>query len=115
MLITISKTLETDIMNFAKINEIDDINSFLANCLRDGFNIAKYGTSPQDNFKKENKPLKIEKYDTEESNFGRVDGNEKKRPGRPKKQNRENEESSEQIKKTEENIKPKKTIRIIKK
>ena len=48
-------------MNFVNINEIDDVNAFLANCLCDGFNIAKYGVSPQDNFKKENKPFINEK------------------------------------------------------
>lgn len=115
MIIEISKSLEADIMNFVKLNYIEDINNFLAGCLRDGFNIAKYGVSPQDNFKKENKPLKIENYDAEKNYTERLEGNEKKKPGGPKKQSGEREENIKQIEKNEESIKPKKTIRIIKK
>ena len=63
MNIVISKKLESDIMNFVKLNEIDDLNNFLEVCLYNGFNLAKYGVSPQDNYQNENKPLKIEKYD----------------------------------------------------
>lgn len=115
MIIEISKSLEADIMNFVKLNYIEDINNFLACCLRDGFNIAKYGISPKDNLKKENKPLKIENYDTEKFYTERLEGNEKKKPDRAKKQSGEREESIKQIEKNEESIKPKKTIRIIKK
>lgn len=112
MLITIPRTLETDIMNFVKINNIEDINNFLVVCLRDGFSIAKYGVSPKDNFNKENKPLNIEKYDKEENNFSGVEGEKPKKRGRPKKQ-QPKEESS--IQKQEEVVKPKKIIRILKK
>jgi hypothetical protein len=113
MLIEISRVLETDIMNFVKVNEIKDINAFLAGCLRDGFNIAKYGVSPQDNFKNENKPFKIENYDTEEES--NTEGVEKpKKRGRPKKQ-QANEESIIQEEEKVEPIKPKKKITIIKK
>lgn len=116
MIIEISRTLESDIMNFVKVNEVDDINGFLANCLRDGFNIAKYGVSPKDNFKNENKPLKIENYEnTEESNSKGVEKEEGKRKGSTKKRSSTSEESIKPIEKTEESIKPKKTIRIIKK
>ena len=40
--------------NFCKANKIDDIDSFVDKCLLQGFNVIKYGLSPQDNFKKEN-------------------------------------------------------------
>ncbi len=112
MEITIPRPLENDIMNFVKLNEIKDINGFLSNCLRDGFNIAKYGYSPKDNFEKENKPFKIEKNDTEEVELTAVEGDEKpKSKRRPKKQQSEEKESI--IQKQEEVVKPKKTIKII--
>ena len=79
MLITISKTLENDIMSFVKLNQIEDVNGFLTGCLRDGFNIAKYGYSPKDNFNKENKPFKVENYDSkEESNMKAANQRKKK-------------------------------------
>ena len=113
MLITISKTLENDIMSFVKLNQVEDINGFLASCLRDGFNIAKYGYSPKDNFNKENKPFKIENYDNkEESNTEGVERKEAKKKGRPRKEAPTNEESSKP--KEEEIVKPKKKITIIK-
>ena len=46
--------IKTDIKNFCKANKIDDIDSFVDKCLLQGFNVIKYGLSPQDNFKKEN-------------------------------------------------------------
>lgn len=111
MLITIPRALETDIMNFVRINNIEDINNFLAICLRDGFNIAKYGVSPQDNFEKENKPLKIENYGTEETNSTGVEVEKPKKRGRPRKQEAKEESI---LQKQEEVVKPKKIIRIIK-
>ena len=116
MLITISRVLESDIMNFVKLNNVEDINGFLESCLRDGFNIAKYGVSPQDNFKKENKPFKIKKNDAEkEIKSEGVEEVEHKKRGRPKKQPSVDKEVSKPIEETEEPIKPKKTIKIIKK
>ena len=116
MLITISKTLENDIMSFVKLNQVEDINGFLASCLRDGFNIAKYGYSPKDNFNKENKPFKIENYDNkEESNTEGLERKEVKRKGRPKKATPAIEEVSEPIKEEEQPVVQKKKIRIIKK
>ncbi len=117
MEITISKVLEKDIMNFIKINEIGDINLFLSNCLRDGFNIAKYGYSPQDNFNKENKPFKLENndYTEKEINTEGAEGKETKRRGRPKKQPTENKEIIEPKEEVKEVVKPKKKITIIKK
>ena len=123
MEITVSKVLEKDIINFIRINEIGDINLFLSNCLRDGFNIAKYGYSPQDNFNKENKPFKLEnnEHTEKEINTERVEEKETKRRGRPKKQPTETKESiihkEEKIEpiKEIEIVKPKKKITIIKK
>lgn len=112
MLITIPRTLEADIMNFVRINNIEDINNFLAICLRDGFNIAKYGVSPQDNFEKENKPLIIDKYEAGEDDTSTVETEKPKKRGRPRKQEVKEESS---IQEQKEIVKPKKVIRIIKK
>ena len=115
-MLTLPRPLETDIMNFCKVNEISDVESFLVSCLRDGFNIAKFGTSPQENFKNENKPLKINKNDDykEESNSERVEEVKEtpKRRGRPRKETRK--EESLPTEEVEEPVKPKKKIRIIK-
>lgn len=46
--------LKKEIEAYCKLNKIDDVESFREECLRQGFNIIKYGISPQDNFKKEN-------------------------------------------------------------
>lgn len=46
--------LKKEIETFCRLNKIDDVESFREECLRQGFNIIKYGISPQDNFKKEN-------------------------------------------------------------
>lgn len=110
MQIIIPRVLETDIMNFVKLNEIENINVFLSNCLRDGFNIAKYGYSPKDNFEKENKPFKLENYgrEEEESNTEGLVQNEVKKKGRPKKKSSTSEESVKSEEKGEEIIKPKK-------
>ncbi len=114
MVLNIPKVLENDIKSFCEINKIEDINNFLVCCLRDGYNIAKYGTSPQENFINENKPLKIEKYETEEKSESKgVEGKEVKRRGRPKKKLTADEKISKPIEKEEESVKPKKKIRII--
>lgn len=116
MIIIISRPLESDIMNFVKLNSIEDTNGFLESCLRDGFNIAKYGVSPQDNFNKENKPFKVEKSDAEkETKSEGVERVKPKKRGRPKKQSSVDKEVSKPIEEKEESIKPKKTIKIIKK
>ena len=116
MILALPRELELDIMNFVRVNEIEDINLFLTNCLRDGYNIAKFGTSPRDNFEKENKPLKIEKYENKEE--CNTEGFERKKVERKDKQRKESsasEESSKSIKEEEQSIVPKKKIRIIKK
>lgn len=46
--------IKKEIETFCRLNKIDDVESFREECLRQGFNIIKYGISPQDNFKKEN-------------------------------------------------------------
>ena len=46
--------LKKEIEAYCRLNKIDDVESFKEECLRQGFNIIKYGISPQDNFKKEN-------------------------------------------------------------
>lgn len=46
--------IKKEIEIFCRLNKIDDVESFREECLKQGFNIIKYGISPQDNFKKEN-------------------------------------------------------------
>jgi hypothetical protein len=99
MSIEIPKNLEKEIKDFAKLNDVQDIDDFVIECLRDGFNIAKYGYSPIDNFKKENKPFKNEEYVEEKI--------ESKR-----KIERIEETPIERTERQEE-VKPKKKIRII--
>ena len=104
MSIEIPKNLEKEIKDFAKLNEVQDIDNFVIECLRDGFNIAKYGYSPIDNFKKENKPFKTENYVEEK--------NESKRKGASEKVKRVEEAPIERTEQQEE-VRPKKKIRII--
>lgn len=47
--------IKQEIENYCKLNGINDVESIINECLRIGFNIMKYGVSPQDNFRKENK------------------------------------------------------------
>ena len=108
MSIEIPKKLEKEIKDFAKLNEVQDIDNFIIECLRDGFNIAKYGYSPIDNFKKENKPFKNEDYVEEKI--------EQKRKGASTKVESVEEtpiERTEQQKEKVIVVKPKKKIRII--
>lgn len=58
--------LKKEIETFCRLNKIDDVESFREECLRQGFNIIKYGISPQDNFKKENNINTIVKDDVRE-------------------------------------------------
>lgn len=43
-----------EIKEFCKINGIEDVEGTINKCLIQGFNILKYGYSPQDNFNIEN-------------------------------------------------------------
>ena len=58
--------LKKEIETFCRLNKIDDVESFREECLKQGFNIIKYGISPQDNFKKENNIDTIVKDDVRE-------------------------------------------------
>jgi hypothetical protein len=58
--------IKKEIETFCRLNKIDDVESFREECLRQGFNIIKYGISPQDNFKKENNIDTIVKDDVRE-------------------------------------------------
>lgn len=58
--------IKKEIETFCRLNKIDNVESFREECLRQGFNIIKYGISPQDNFKKENNIDTIVKDDVRE-------------------------------------------------
>lgn len=100
MLITLPRTLEDEIKKFCEINNITDYNDFFVSCIRNGFNIAKFGTSPMDNFKKENKPFKIDEIDI-----------------RPSKEKEPVKEDGSERNKQEEVVKPKekRKVKIVKK
>lgn len=114
MLITLPKALENDIMNFCKLNNIEDVNLFLIKCITDGFSIMKYGRSPLENMESENKPLKIDiSYDKEEIEPSRVEEPQpKKKRGRPRKSDAK-EKAIKQTEEAKEPVKPKRKIRII--
>ena len=112
MFLTMPRKLEDEINSFCKLNEITDINEFLVSCLYKGYTIAKFGTTPKDNFNKENKPLEIEKYEESKIDTQGVEVKPQKRKGRPPKKEKE---KVEPIKEEEpEPIKVKKKIRILK-
>lgn len=57
----IDEKLLKKIEEYCKINDIVDIETTINDFLLTGFNVAKYGTSPFDNSKKESvKPKKVE-------------------------------------------------------
>jgi len=61
----INPTIEKQIRDYCKINEIEDINAFANRCAMQGLNIMKYGTSPIDNVSRENNGIKdIKKNDS---------------------------------------------------
>ena len=62
MNIDLPKTLEKDLYEFCMMNNIEDVNSFIVTCFRNGYYIAKYGISPEDNFKSQNKPFEIKEF-----------------------------------------------------
>lgn len=47
--------INEDIKKYCEMNNISDIDAFTLKCLIQGFNIIKYGLSPVDNIKKQNK------------------------------------------------------------
>ena len=55
---TINKKIKESIIQYCKINDIEYVNSFMNNCLIQGFNIVKYGNSPIDNLKREKEGIK---------------------------------------------------------
>lgn len=54
----VNQTLEKQIRQYCEMNEIEDINAFANRCLAQGFSVVKFGTSPKDNFERENKGIK---------------------------------------------------------
>lgn len=46
--------LEKEIREYCNINNIADVPGFITQCMLQGFNVYRYGTSPQDNKKREN-------------------------------------------------------------
>lgn len=77
--------LKKEIETFCRLNKIDDVESFREECLRQGFNIIKYGISPQDNFKKENNINTIVKDDVRDKSEHVNDTSNNENVEKPKK------------------------------
>ena len=112
MIINLPDTLENDLREFCMMNNIDDINSFVVTCFRNGYYIAKYGISPEDNFKNQNKPFKVrELYEDIGSSNQREQVEEESRI-----ESSTEEKEVEQVEETKKPIKRtrKKSVKIIK-
>lgn len=55
--ITLNTSLTKSIIEYCKLNNIDDISRFANQCLTQGFNIVKFGLSPKDNIERETKGI----------------------------------------------------------
>ena len=51
--ITLSDKLYQDISRYCQMNNIEDVESFIGNCLMQGYNIVKFGYTPKDNLRRE--------------------------------------------------------------
>lgn len=55
-----------EIEKYCSVNDIEDVEGFVLKCMSDGFSIARYGVSPQDNkaredgFVKHNSPVSVD-------------------------------------------------------
>ena len=111
----VNQTLEKQIRQYCEMNEIEDINAFANRCLAQGFSVVKFGTSPKDNFERENKGIKdIKKNEnrTKKKDPSREDEGKQKESETPR-----TEEPKEEIKPIEERKEgvTVRKIRIIKK
>ena len=52
MVIELTKKIEDSLKEYCSLNNIEDIEKFSIDCLIQGFNILKYGTSPLDNIRR---------------------------------------------------------------
>ena len=48
------RLIEQEIKEYCQLNNIDDVDVFITQCIIKGFNIFKYGTCPADNVKRQN-------------------------------------------------------------
>ena len=52
--------LDSEIIEYCRLNKIDDISEFCYKCMLNGFNIARYGISPSDNIKRQCDAVEVE-------------------------------------------------------
>lgn len=76
--IEIDKSLEKQIKEYCKINDINDINKFVNRCLLQGFNILRYGLSPMDNMYRQNNGIKDFNNEENTNELSRKDSGEQK-------------------------------------
>lgn len=53
----INNNLYEKIIDYCKLNRINDINTFCEECLNYGFNVVRFGSSPFDNLRREEKGI----------------------------------------------------------
>ena len=46
--------IEKEIKEYCELNNINDVQGFITQCILKGFNIFRYGLSPSDNIKRQN-------------------------------------------------------------
>ena len=126
----VNQTLEKQIRQYCELNDIEDINAFANRCLAQGFSVVKFGTSPKDNFERENKGIKDIKKNESRKKRDSKGGLSEEQKQNPEKEDikrpiqREEVQSSGRDEKLEESSKPSeerkegitvRKIRIIKK
>lgn len=62
--VTLSEKLYRDISRYCQMNNIEDVDGFIVNCLMQGYNVVKFGYTPKDNIRREY--LGIKEPDVEE-------------------------------------------------
>lgn len=69
--------IEKEINEYCKLNNINDIEGFITQCMLNGFNTFRYGVSPSDNIKKENGEVELSQ-DTVENRESRTEVKKRK-------------------------------------
>lgn len=75
--------IEKEIKEYCKLNNINDVAGFITQCLLQGFNTFKFGTSPSDNIKREkneieHKPTNREKKNKEQELTNQIEVKKRK-------------------------------------
>ena len=102
--IHLDKNLENQIKEYCEVNEIHDVEAFAIRCLKQGFNIVRYGLSPLDNINRENKGIKDFEEDDSKKEPSAEDSGKQKEPKRSRNKPAEKEKS--------ESVEEKKPVKV---